>query len=227
MTMHEGHRGRLRERFRTQGLDSFADHEALELLLCFARPRANMNPLAHRLIDHFGSLKGVFEAGVDQLLMVEGVGPETATLISMILPLYRQYQTSIRNESRYLCGREAAERYCTALLTGLRTERFYVVCVSSSMRLLGHRLIAEGSLSEVPAYPRLVIQAAMNHNAYGVFLCHNHPGGDARPSEADLATTRTLQNALGQLGIQLIDHFIVSDLGSYSLAQHNDLPPVT
>lgn len=222
MTMHEGHRHRLRERFRREGLENFEPHEVLELLLFYARARGDVNPLAHALLDTFGSLRGVLEAPVEQLMAVSGVGEETATLISAMVPMFRRYEMCLCEERKRLRNCGEVKTYCKALLTGLRKERFYVLSVSTQMRLVGQRIVAEGSLSEVAAYPRLVVETALNHNAYGVILCHNHPGGDVRPSVGDVDVTRNLEMVLSRLGIVLIDHIIVSDGQVYSMTEHKD-----
>lgn len=225
MTMHAGHRQRMRERFRQEGLDGFAPHEVLELLLFYARARGNVNPLAHELLDTFGSLKGVLEARPEQLLQVEGVGEETATLLSLMVPMFRKYQECVCQERQFLNHCSAAEEYCTALLAGLRTERFYVISLSADMKVLGQRAVGEGSLTEVNAYPRLVVETALNYNAYGVLLCHNHPGGVAQPSDDDLASTRSIQDVLTRLNILLLDHIIVSGNDAYSMTMHGHLSP--
>ena len=90
------------------------------------------------------------------------------------------------------------------------------------MRVLGQRLVAEGSLSEVPAYPRLVVETALNQNAYGVILCHNHPGGEAIPSMGDVDVTRELEAVLAKLGIALMEHIVVADGTAYSMIEHGD-----
>jgi len=222
MTMHDGHRRRLRERFRLEGLEHFQPHEVLELLLFYARARGDVNPLAHRLLDVFGSLKGVLEAPADRLMAVEGVGEETATLISMMVPMFRRYEMCLCEQPRKLIRYVDVLDYCRALLTGLRKERFYVISISSQMKILGQRIVAEGSLSEVPAYPRLVAETVLNHNAYGVILCHNHPGGEAVPSMGDVDITRELESMLAKLGVALMDHIIVADGQTYSLAKQGD-----
>ncbi|MBE5811735.1 MAG: DNA repair protein RadC [Clostridiales bacterium] len=222
MTMHEGHRRRLRERFRREGLENFAPHEVLELLLFYARARGDVNPLAHRLLDTFGSLRGVLEAPVDQLCTVEGVGEETATLISMMVPMFARYELCLCEEKRTLSRYKDMLDFCSALLKGLRKERFYVICLSAQMRVLGYRMVAEGSLSEVPAYPRLVVETALNQNAYAVVLCHNHPGGEAMPSRGDVEVTRNLEGILARLGIALLEHIIVADEQTYSMTHHDD-----
>ena len=94
MSVHEGHRQRKKEQFREHGLDAFADHEALELLLYYAIPRQDTNPIAHRLIERFGSLEGVFSAPAYELQKVEGVGENAATLIRLLFPLCRRVRTS-------------------------------------------------------------------------------------------------------------------------------------
>ena len=100
MTMHDGHRCRLRERFRLEGLENFQPHEVLELLLFYARARGDVNPLAHTLLDTFGSLRGVLEAPVDQLTQVPGIGEETATLLSLMVPMFRRYELCICQERK-------------------------------------------------------------------------------------------------------------------------------
>ena len=223
MTMHEGHRGRMRERFRKEGLDGFAAHQVLELLLFYGRSRGDTNPLAHRLLEAFGSLQGVLEAKPEQLMQVNGVGEETATLLSLMLPLFRRYEGSVCANTQKLTHYTDVRDYCYAMLVGYRKECFGVISVSSTMKVLGSRIVAEGVLTEVPAYPRLVVEAALNHNAYGVILCHNHPGGEARPSQRDIDMTHLIQDTLRPLGIGLLDHMIVADGLVYSMAHTGDI----
>ena len=223
-TMHSGHRQRMRERFRKDGLEGFAPHEVLELLLYYTRAQGDTNPLAHGLLDAFGSLKGVLEASPEQLMTVKGMGEESATLISMMLPVFRRYSACVCEERKRISNRREAEGYCAALLAGQRTEHFYALCLSADNHLLGQRLIAEGTLTEVAAYPRLVVETALNYNAHSVILCHNHPSGVCIPSDDDLSTTRKLMRLLAGLGITLLDHVIVSGDQTYSMTQHGDLP---
>lgn len=223
MTMHDGHRKRMRERFRKDGLDGFAPHEVLELLLFYGRARGDVNPLAHRLLDTFGSLKGVLEARPEQLMSVEGIGEESATLISLMLPMFRRYSACVCEERKRICNRTEATEYCKALLAGWRTEHFYAICLNAAGQVLGQRLIAEGSLTEVAAYPRLVVETALNYNAHSVVLCHNHPSGIPQPSQDDVDTTQDLMKLLGALHITLLDHIVVAGEQTYSMAYHGEL----
>ena len=223
MTMHDGHRKRMRERFRQSGLEGFAPHEVLELLLYYGRARGDVNPTAHALLDTFGTLQGVLEATPSQLMAVPGVGEETATLISLMIPMFRRYAVCAAEAKKSLRSRQDAIEYAVALMAGLRTERLYALCLDADCRVIGQRLIGEGTHNEVQAYPRLVVETALNYNAHSVILCHNHPGGTTKPSAADIDTTRLLARLLHPMGITLQDHIIVSGSEGRSMVQEGDL----
>ena len=222
--LHQGHRANLRERYmKEKGFDNFRDHEILELLLFYANARSDTNPAAHRLIEEFGSLKGVLEARPEQLMTVHGIGPQAATLISMVVPLTRVWHRCAMESPTRIGNSREAENYCMSLLAGERTERFYVISLNAQCNVLGRRMISEGSLSEVSAYPRMVMETALNYNAHSVLLCHNHPGGTCAPSAEDLASTVQLQRLLNGVGILVLDHIIVAGDRTYSMIQHGDI----
>lgn len=222
-SIHAGHRRRVRERYMANGLEGFAPHEVLELLLFYARARGDVNPLAHALLQEFGSLHGVLEASPEQLMCVKGVGEETATLLSMIVPLFRRYQTSRATDKVQLSGYRELADYCLSLLSGLRMERFCAVMMDGNYRLLGVKVISEGSIDRVEAYPRRVVEAALNYNASRVVLCHNHPSGTLAPSPADIDCTRDILRALSAVNIVLLDHVIVADDRTCSMSMRGDL----
>ena len=221
---HLGHREKLRQRFiRENGLDHFEDHQILELLLFYANPRGDTNPTAHALLEQFGSLKGVLEARPEMLMAVPGVKETAATLISMVVPLTRVWNRCAMTEPDRIGNSREAEKYCLSILAGHRSERFYVVSLNAKCQVLGRRMISEGSLSEVSAYPRIVMETALNYNAHSVLLCHNHPGGTCAPSPEDIASTLQLQRLLNGVGILLLDHIIVANESTYSMVQHGDI----
>ena len=221
---HLGHREKLRQRFiRENGLDHFEDHQILELLLFYANPRGDTNPTAHALLEQFGSLKGVLEARPEMLMTVNGVKETAATLISMVVPLTRVWNRCAMAEPDRIGNSREAEKYCLSILAGHRSERFYVVSLNAKCQVLGRRMISEGSLSEVSAYPRIVMETALNYNAHSVLLCHNHPGGTCAPSPEDIASTLQLQRLLNGVGILLLDHIIVANENTYSMVQHGDI----
>ena len=222
--LHEGHRDKLRNRFiHDKGFENFEDHQILELLLFYALPRMDTNPLAHELLEQFGSLKGVLEARPEQLMQVKGIGSKGATLISMVVPLTKVWHRCAMETPVRIGNSREAENYCLSILAGERTERFYVISLNAGCSILGRRKISEGSLSEVSAYPRMVMETALNYNAHSVLLCHNHPGGTCAPSPEDIASTLQLQRLLNGVGILVLDHIIVAGDRTYSMIQHGDI----
>ena len=223
-SIHAGHRASMRKRFMEEkGFEHFKDHEVLETLLFYANARGNTNPLAHELIDTFGSLKGVLEARPEQLMSVKGIGKQQAVLISMVVPLTRVWHRCAMEAPERIGNSREAENYCLSICAGERTERFYVISLNAKCNVLGRRKISEGSLSEVSAYPRLVMETALNYNAHSVLLCHNHPGGTCAPSPEDISSTLQLQRLLNGVGILVLDHIIVAGDRTYSMIQHGDI----
>ena len=215
---------RLRERLLSEhSLENFDDSEILSTVLSYASGTRDTAGLVARLLDSFGSLKAVLEARPEQLLKVDGMNRTRASLISLMIPMARIWQRCASDTpNRIGCSREA-EDYCKSLLIGERLENFYVVALNAKCNVLGHRRISTGSLSEVSAYPRLVMETALNYNAHSVLLSHNHPGGTCAPSPEDISSTIQLQRLLKGVGILVLDHIIVAGDRTYSMIQHGDI----
>lgn len=224
MAVHDGHRQRKKEQFRMHGLDAFADHEVLELLLYYAIPRRDTNPVAHRLMERFGSLDGVFSATVEELEEVEGMGKNAATLLALWMPLYRRVRTKPTAKEVILNSTEQAGRYFMDLFFGMRREELYEACLDAKGKLLACCRIAEGSVDAVNINTRRLVENALKCGASAVILAHNHPSGIALPSPDDNTTTLALWDALRAVGIPLIDHIIVADEDYVSLHDNGLLP---
>lgn len=206
-----------------RSFEAFSAGDILTTLIGFTNPTDKAPQIAGELLDTFGSLKGVLEARSEQLRAVPGVGAKTAALISAIVPFVRVWNREAMTAPDRIGNSREAEKYCLSLLAGRRTEGFYVIALNAQCRILGTRLISEGSLSEVSAYPRMVMETALNYNAHSVMLCHNHPGGTCAPSPEDIASTTQLQRLLNGVGILVLDHIIVANESTYSMIQHGDI----
>lgn len=208
---HEGHRRRMRERYLKGGMDGFAPHEALELLLYYALPRVNVNPLAHRLIDRFGTLQAVLHASPELLMQVEGVGESTAVLLSMVLPIYHLSALDYDGPKKSMKNMQSLKEYCAHLFHGERDEVLYVISLDLQMRVRHASKIGRGTIDHLMIYPRQVVSEALFYHAHSVVIAHNHPSGLAEPSEADILATDDVRAALGTVGIDLLDHIIYAD----------------
>ena len=223
--LHRGHRKRLKLRFLEEGLDSFEDHQVLELLLFYAIPRLDTNPLAHRLMGRFGSLSAVFEADPRDLASVEGVGSNAAAFLSMVPRVARKYlHDRVLHSRKILNTSEAAAEYIVPLMAGRSEEVFYAICLDSQLRVLYPALISEGTVKDAFVHPRHVVEAAVRHRAAAVILSHNHPAGTTRPSGHDRRITKRLVDALGSIDIKVVDHIIVSGEQVYSFQREGALP---
>ena len=211
MGVHDGHRERVRRRFLEGGLSGFADHEILELLLCYAIPQGDVNPLAHALMDRFGSLSGVLSAPVELLTQVKGVGERTAVLLRLVPQAARRARLADMEREVILNTRENVGAYLLELFSQERNEAVYQICLDGKGKLLACRRLGEGSASAVNLDMRKVVENAILHSASSVILAHNHPSGIALPSSDDQAATEQVRVALGAIGVRLEDHIIVAD----------------
>jgi DNA repair protein RadC len=223
--LHAGHRQRLRSRFLEEGLDGFHDHQVLELLLFHVIPRGDTNPVAHRLMERFGSLSAVLEADPRDLETVEGMGARASAFLSLVPPLTRRYfHDRVQRDRPLLNSATAVADYLVPLMAGRPEEVFYLLCLDSRCRVIHPVLLSEGTVRETAVYPRHVVQEAIRHRATAVILAHNHPAGSVAPSQQDRHLTRLLVQALGPLDIKVLDHIIVGGDRTFSFASEGELP---
>lgn len=208
--LHEGHRQRLKNRFLAEGLDSFEEHEILELLLFFSIPRMDTNELAHALINRFGSLAEVLDAPYEELLKIKGVSDNTALLLKLEPNLARVYLDGRRNPVEALDNSRKLGEYFVNKFIGRTNEVVFLLCLDSSLNVINCDMIAEGTVSSSMLSGRRIMEQVVRHNAYRVVLAHNHPRGLALPSNEDIIVTRDFRHALKRLEIELIDHIIVA-----------------
>ncbi len=217
--IHKGHRKRLRQRFLQQGLDGFAEHEVLELLLFYAQPRADMNPIAHALIDRFGSFANVLDADPAELAKVKGVGKTSIALIKLAPELGRYYLASRGKTNDVLNSTERAGTYFIPRFLGKKTEEVWIVALDDKRKVIRPACIStHGIVNAVHISMRKIVSEALSADAVGVILAHNHPGGNALPSDSDKLITMQVHRALEMVNVQLVDHIVVADDDFVSMA---------
>lgn len=225
MHTDQGHRQRLKDRFRKEGLDSFDEVHALELLLFYAVPRIDTKPLARTLLDRFGSLALVLEATEAELKTVPGVGENVATYLRLITAAGRYYQMCRSERPVILDCTEKYGAYLSDMFYGRRNEAVYLLCLDAKAKVLCCRKVGEGDVNSVNVPVRNVVEIALSTNATMVILAHNHPSGLAIPSGEDVATTERIAQALGAMDVVLADHVIVSDNEFISMVQSRYYDP--
>ena len=219
MSIHDGHRQRLKERFLSQGLDGFTDFQVLELLLFYAIPRRDTNPIAHELLKKFGSVRQVLEAPVQRLTEVEYITENAAILLKLAPAMLRYYQVDKVREEMPLVTIQACGDYLKHFFLGRKNETVFLLCLDAKCKVLACREVGEGSVNSANVPIRRVVEIALAEGASTVVLAHNHPSGIAIPSGEDIATTRRLYAALSTVDVILADHIVVADDDYVSMVQ--------
>ncbi len=213
----------MRERYMLNGTDGMEVHEVLELMLYYTIPRCDTNPIAHKLIDTFGSFSGVLEASVEDLAEVEGIGKKAAVFLKLFNDVHRVYETDKVKNTKQMKSLEDIGQYLMPRFIGRRNEIVLLMCLDSKNEIICSHIMFEGSVNSAAFDIRQLVGTAIRTNAASVVLAHNHPGGLALPSTKDINTTRRIMGILNQLGIQLTDHIIYAGNDYVSLAQSQDL----
>lgn len=219
MSYLEGHRQRLRDRFNGSGLGAFEDHEVLELLLTYAIPRKDVKPIARALLDRFGSLSNTLDAKTADLAGVDGIGEAAATLLHVMPALTRRYLRDRWGHKPQMNTRQDLSRFAVDEFATANNEVFLLIVLTHENHVLRSIPLHEGTITSAPVYPRLVVEAALRHHAAKVVFAHNHPGGNAEPSEEDIDVTQTLVGVFAALGIPVVDHIIVAGPRTFSMAE--------
>ena len=176
---------------------------------------------AAALLGNLCTLKTVIESPRETLARF--VSPATAERLAALLPIIRAYHLEQMNAQTQIRSARDLEQFCLNLSDGRQREGFYVIAVTAQCKVIGTKCISQGSVGEVSCYPREIARFALDVNAYGVFLCHNHPGGTCAPSAEDLASTQQIKRLLQSMDIHTLDHMITASGACYSFAKHGDL----
>lgn len=208
--IHAEHRRRVKEKFRESGLNSFSDHEVLELLLFFGIPYKNTNETAHKLINRFHSLSGVLDADFGELVQQDGIGENAATLLTFLPQLMRRYAIDKTEQSVIFDTPEKIGEYLVDHFIGATREQLELLLFDAKMQMIDHVTLHDGSVSSVAVNPEKIAELLFSKRASNFVLAHNHPSGGTEPSAEDLSATRKLYRAFIPFNKYLVEHIIVS-----------------
>lgn len=223
MGTHDGHRQRLRRLCLDGGFDALSEVQKLELLLTYAIPRKDVNPIAHALLERFGDLSGVMSARTAELMQVEGVGESAAVLLTAIPLAARHGKTQRTGKRLSLDTTGKIGDFLIPYFDANTEESAYLVFLNAKCCLLRCVKLSDGELNTVNISVRRIVEMTLQHKAVMVVLAHNHVSGVCRPSREDLATTRAVAEALKTVGVTLVDHVIVVGDSYYSLREHGEM----
>ncbi len=221
--IHAGHRQRMRrEMIEQNSFDKMGDHRILEVLLFYGIPRRDTNPIAHELLNKFGSITGVLDAEIEELKSVKGMTENAATLIKTIMPIARRYQNEKFKVGHKFGSGDEIGHFLISKYLGRKNEAFAVTSLDTKGRLLGFDIIGEGTPDTVEVNLRDIVKIVMKRNASAVIVSHNHVSTNALPSGHDIEMTKILKSSLASLGTCLLDHIIIAGDDYISMRQSEE-----
>lgn len=213
---HQGHRERVKEKILNIGLDKFAEHEVIELLLFFGIPYKDTNLIAHNLMQKFGNLSSILDASVEDLFEVKGMTKNAAILLNLIPQLFREYKKCKCEKRNPILNIDDILPLIEANLQYRDMESLYVICMNAKQRIAAVVETGVADLSSVLLSPRSIMDIALRYKAVNLIIAHNHPSGIVYPSDSDIALTIELKHMLRGIDIELVDHIIIAEDKAYS-----------
>lgn len=219
----EGHRGRLRERFLSSGLDGFHDYEVVELLLTLATPRVDCKETAKAALLRFKTLQGVLSASAEELKQVKGIGPRNLLGLKLVKAVAERFLEQKLISRDPINNSQDLFDFLYLTLREKRRESFMAIFLDAKNRVIGSDILFEGTISSGSVYPREVVRAALNRHAAALIFAHNHPSGNPKPSQSDVLLTRQLIFACRSVGVRVHEHLVIGDGRYYSFADNGHI----
>ncbi len=215
VNIHKNHRSRLKTQFLEHGINSLSDIQKLELLLFYSIPQKDTNPLAHKLLDTYGSIRRVLSANYGDLTKLDGIKESSALLIKFVNEI-SNFINMPEIFSQNLSTSADARAFCSKFYHNVDVEQFYVICLTKSNRVKKYAMINSGLSDEVEIPIREVTQLAIEQKCNRIIICHNHPFGSCAVSNEDFNFTFSLLCSCLLNNIDIVDHIIVGVNGTSS-----------
>lgn len=217
---HEGHRQRLKDKIRENGLSVLQEHEILEWLLMYTIPYKDTNALAHDLIDRFGSLSNVLDTNRLDLTSVKGVGEETALFLSSLPEMINYYKNNRKQKTDLIRSTANCKQYFRQNFEIQKEEHFYIICLNSVYKVLAKYDYKGENSCKVDFDLKNLTSIISAKDISSIVLFHTHPNGEVEPSLADMNTTRDVLNICAIMHVRLCDHIIFNETDCYSFGEH-------
>lgn len=213
---HGGHRQRVKDKAIQAGIEHWPSHEILELMLMYAIPQKDVNPLAHELIDTFGSIGGVLDAGFEQLIKIKGIGKDSALFLSILPDIFSKYTASKNTGDILLDKSGRIVNYFRTIDRVRDTETFYIFCLNNK-RCLIKTVKFNSDLESFIKIPLADFASKIGFKGNkSIVIMHSHPNGDVQPTQADMQATKKLIRLAKTIGVGVNDHIIITDSHYYS-----------
>lgn len=225
--IHSEHRKRLQQQIFLSNLNSMSEIQMLEYILTLSIPRKDTNPLAHKLLDEFGSLYNVLDANYSSLIKVKGIGTKTAMMLNSLIKIIYYYRESKREDKKNTLDTPTKIMdFFRDFLESKPSEELYIVCLNGKNELIKAEKLVSGDTNSLSISTRKITEIVLKYNANMVIIGHNHPQGEPYPSYEDFNTTSKIVEALSILNVPLVDHIIVGKNECYSFSASGTLSEI-
>lgn len=214
---------RPREKLLARGASALSDAELLAIFLRTGTRGKTAVDLARELLVEHGSLRALLQADRARFCATHGLGDAKYAQLQAVLEMARRHLGETLRRGDALRNPADTRGYLIARLRDYAHEVFACLFLDNRHRVIAFEELFRGTIDGASVHPREVVKRALYHNAAAVIFAHNHPSGVAEPSRADESLTRRLQDALGLVEIRVIDHVIVGDGATVSLAERGVL----
>ncbi len=215
---------RPREKLLFTGAENLSNSELLAILIQNGTKERTAVDLAKAILKlGKDNLNELGKLSVKELMKIKGIGEAKAISIVAALELGRRRQAASSLEKSIVGASADIARYLQSKLKDYRREVFAVLFLNRANKINHFEIISEGGITETVADPRVILRKALEEDAVNIILCHNHPSGSLKPSNADKLLTHKIKEASGYLDIKVLDHIIVSENGYYSFADEGIL----
>ncbi len=199
---------RPRERFLKHGPETLSDAELFAILLRTGTTQENVIDMSNRLIKEYG-LDNLFDCSLKELQKIKGIGPSKAMQILAMSELGKRYSQSKKPIKKITCA-EDVFNYFHERLKDEKQENFYILMLNHMNNVIGESLIAKGGITSAVMNSREIFNPVIRNFSSRIILVHNHPSGNIKPSEQDLLLTRKIKNSGKMLGVDVLDHIILT-----------------
>ena len=215
---------RPREKMLQKGKNNLSDAELLAILISSGNREETAVGLAQRILKSTDqNLNQLGKQSISDLMQFKGIGQAKAIIIAAALEIGRRRQLSLIKDRPQMRSSKDAYNLIAPLLQDLQKEEFWILLLNRSNRFIGRVCISTGGVSGTVVDAKVIFKKAVESLASSMILCHNHPSGNLRPSQADIDITRKLKRAGESLDIAVLDHLIIADNGYFSFADEGKL----
>ena len=212
-----------REKLKRTGLAALSDAEILALVFGSGTRGMPVMALSSALMNHFGSVSALLSADENAFCAIAGAGPVGYTRLQAAVELSRRSVYEVLQRGSVLSSPKKVREYLSLQQASLEREEFAALLLDNRHRVIAYQVLFVGTIDGAAVYPREVVKCCLAVNASAVIFAHNHPSGVAEPSEADIAITRKLTDALGLIDIRVLDHIVIGKGVQVSMAERGIL----